>query len=141
MDTTATCVLVVPGEGRPMRDSVAWTLAWGMGLASVATAGTAFADEVNVEAHEVPILVVEQPEAGAVTEESDALDLANLVASAAKSSTTVQEAPAIITIVTEDELADRHPLFLTDVIDSIPGFTRLDAFFGTFPQILARGLL
>jgi outer membrane receptor protein involved in Fe transport len=101
----------------------------------ISTVRPAFALDV-----EVPILVIEEPEPGA-TESVDDLDLANLVTSAAKTATTVQEAPAIITIVTEEELVDRHPLFLTDVMDTVPGFNRLEAFYGIFPQILARGVL
>jgi outer membrane receptor protein involved in Fe transport len=88
---------------------------------------------------EVPVLVIENPDTGEPNEGDDELDLANLVASAAKSVTTVQEAPAIITIITSDELRDRQPRMLTDIIDLIPGFLRLDAFYGMFPVALVRG--
>jgi len=111
------------------------TLALATGLLLVGSS-SAFALDV-----EVPILVIEQegPEEQGMS--SDELDLANLVTSAAKGATTVQEAPAIITIITGEEMVDRQNMFLTDVIDLLPGFMRLDAFYGTFPQALSRGLM
>src|SRR5882672_6689524 len=91
---------------------------------------------------EVPILVTEQAEPGESKAESDdELDLANLVTSAAKGVTTVQEAPAIITIVPAEELRDGQARVLTDVIDVIPGFMRLNSFYGEFPQAVSRGLV
>jgi outer membrane receptor protein involved in Fe transport len=90
---------------------------------------------------EVPILVVETNEPGEVTESDDELDLANLVTSAAKGVTTVQEAPAIITIIPAEELRDGQAHMLTDVIDAIPGFMRLNSFYGCFPQAVSRGLV
>ena len=107
-------------------------------LVGALTTRVAHAEILDIE---VPILVYVDGENEDVTSSTDELDLANLVTSAAKTATTVQEAPAIITIVTEDELRDRQSMFLTDVIDLVPGFLRLDAFYGVFPQALSRGLM
>jgi outer membrane receptor protein involved in Fe transport len=88
---------------------------------------------------EVPILVMENQETEAGTDTE--LDLANLVQSATKGQTTVQEAPAIITIITADELRDRNTRNLEDAIDRIPGWLRGTAEYGQFPQLLSRGNL
>ncbi len=90
---------------------------------------------------EVPILVLEEDtEAGG--EESNAdLDLANLVEAAAKGRTTVQEAPAIVTVMTADEIHERGATTLEQVIDGVPGWLRLGALFNQFPFALTRGTL
>jgi outer membrane receptor protein involved in Fe transport len=90
---------------------------------------------------EVPILVTETTESGQVAESDDELDLANLVTSAAKGVTTVQEAPAIITIVPAEELRDGQARFLTDIIDTLPGFMRINSFFGSFALPVSRGVV
>jgi outer membrane receptor protein involved in Fe transport len=55
--------------------------------------------------------------------------------------TTVQEAPAIITIIPAEELRDGQARLLTDVIDVIPGFMRINSFFGAFPLPVSRGVV
>jgi outer membrane receptor protein involved in Fe transport len=50
------------------------------------------------------------------------IDLANVVTSAAKGVTTVQEAPAIITIMTADEIKSRGFRFIEDALATIPGW-------------------
>lgn len=87
---------------------------------------------------EVPILVMESPEAepGEVDTE---LNLANLVQTAAKGVTTVQEAPAIVTIIPADEIADRGARTLEDVIDRVPGWIRYGGEFSQFPSLNPRG--
>ena len=110
------------------------TLAFSVGLL-LAEPRPAVAQDI-----EVPILVQEVTDEGQGPSESDdELDLANLVTSAAKGVTTVQEAPAIITIIPAEELADRQARRLTDIIDLIPGYLRLDAFYGMFPVAVVRG--
>ncbi len=108
-------------------------LALSVGLVATAS-GPAAGQDI-----EVPILVIEEADIGDAADAEDDLDLANLVTSAAKSVTTVQEAPAIITIIPAEELLDRQARVLTDVIDLVPGFLRFNAFYGTFPQAMARG--
>src|SRR5262249_17853798 len=87
---------------------------------------------------EVPVLVMESPEAetGAVDTE---LNLANLVQTAAKGVTTVQEAPAIITIIPGDEIADRGARNLGDVLDRIPGWLRYGGEYSQFDSVNPRG--
>jgi outer membrane receptor protein involved in Fe transport len=69
------------------------------------------------------------------------LELANLVQSAAKGVTTVQEAPAIITILTAEELAEKSLRSLEDSLDTIPGWMRTGAVHNLFPYALTRGVI
>jgi outer membrane receptor protein involved in Fe transport len=89
---------------------------------------------------EVPILVIEQPEAN-VGESDSELDLANLVTSAAKGVTTVQEAPAIVTILPGEEIYQRKARTLDDLLDGVPGFIRVPAFNNQFPTVGTRGIV
>jgi iron complex outermembrane receptor protein len=50
------------------------------------------------------------------------IDLANVVTSAAKGVTTVQEAPAIITIITSDEIKARGHKWLQEALATVPGW-------------------
>jgi outer membrane receptor protein involved in Fe transport len=87
---------------------------------------------------EVPQIVLDQSEQ--TTQASDeALDLANVVQSAAKGVTTVQEAPAIVTVITSDEIKDRQFTDLIDAVETVPGWTRLDFESGVFPSTAVRG--
>jgi outer membrane receptor protein involved in Fe transport len=90
-------------------------------------------------APEVPLLVYEDELADG-SDSDDDLDLANLVTSAAKTVTTVQEAPAIITILTGEELRDRQQRTLVEIADLVPGFLRFDQFKDLFPQVITRGV-
>lgn len=51
------------------------------------------------------------------------IDLANVVTSAAKGVTTVQEAPAIISIITADDIKARGWKFYDEAIQTIPGWS------------------
>jgi outer membrane receptor protein involved in Fe transport len=87
---------------------------------------------------EVPQIVLDTTEQ--TTQSSDeALDLANVVQSAAKGVTTVQEAPAIVTVITSDEIKDRQFTDLTDAVETVPGWMRLDFENGAFPSAAVRG--
>lgn len=87
---------------------------------------------------EVPQIVIEQGEqAGQASDE--ALDLANVVQSAAKGVTTVQEAPAIVTVITSDEIKDRQFVDLIDAVETVPGWMRLDFEHSMFPSTAVRG--
>ncbi len=99
-------------------------------------AGTAHAqDVIDIE---VPTVVIEQgdPTTGAADDE---LDLANIVQSAAKGITTVQEAPSIVTVVTSDEIRDRQFQDLPSLYDTVPGWARSSLANGVFPTPLVRG--
>lgn len=50
------------------------------------------------------------------------IDLANVVTSAAKGVTTVQEAPAIITIITDDEIKARGFKWVMEALATVPGW-------------------
>ena len=50
------------------------------------------------------------------------IDLANVVTAAAKGVTTVQEAPAIITIITSDEIKARGHQYVLDALSTVPGW-------------------
>ncbi len=87
---------------------------------------------------EVPTIVLDQ---GDVTTsgEDEALDLANIVQSAAKGVTTVQEAPAIVTVVTPDEIRDRQFQDIIQLYDSVPGWTRSGLAHNVYPTPMVRG--
>jgi outer membrane receptor protein involved in Fe transport len=91
----------------------------------------------------VPILVFGDDDREESDEQAgdEELDLANLVTSAAKGVSTVQEAPAIVTILPAQELHESQARSLGEVIDRIPGFLRFEAFNGEFSQALARGVM
>lgn len=88
---------------------------------------------------EVPQIVVDTDAAQGPNGGDEALDLANIVQSAAKGVTTVQEAPAIVTVVTAGEIRDRQFQSLDQLIDSVPGWQRASIFHSVFPAALVRG--
>ncbi len=87
---------------------------------------------------EVPMVVIEQGDATTGATDSD-LDLANIVQSAAKGVTTVQEAPAIVTVVTADEIRDRQFQTIQDIYATVPGWTSASLAYNVFPEPLVRG--
>ena len=89
----------------------------------------------------VPILVIDESDTGEPTGEDEELDLANLVTSAAKSTVSLQEAPAIVTVITEQDLRELSGRTLNQIVDTLPGFLRFEAFNGQFSQVLARGVM
>jgi outer membrane receptor protein involved in Fe transport len=109
-------------------------------IALVTPAGSAWsqspADFVDIE---VPALVLADIDPSVDSESDDRLDLANLVLSATRDVTTVQEAPAIVTVITADEIADRQLTSLEQIIDTVPGWMRLGALHSQFSFPLTRG--
>src|SRR5262249_36172990 len=69
------------------------------------------------------------------------IDLANVVTSAAKGVTTVQEAPAIITIITADEIKARGFKWLGEALGTVPGWLSSNVLGnqGTLPHV--RGVV
>jgi outer membrane receptor protein involved in Fe transport len=109
-----------------------------LGILVTATASTASGQPVSDI--EVPTVVIDQGSGDSAFGRTDeALDLANIVQSAAKGITTVQEAPAIVTVVTSDEIKDRQFQTLEDLIDTVPGWYRSSLYYSNFPQPLVRG--
>jgi outer membrane receptor protein involved in Fe transport len=88
---------------------------------------------------EVPAVVLEPQSETQGPGADEALDLANIVQSAAKGVTTVQEAPAIVTVVTADEIRDRQFQDLLQLADTAPGWQRASSYHSTFPGALVRG--
>jgi outer membrane receptor protein involved in Fe transport len=99
-------------------------------------AGTAWAQPANDI--EVPSVIIETGDAAGPAAD-EALDLANIVQSAAKGVTTVQEAPAIVTVITADEIRDRQFQDISDLIDTVPGWYRVEIYHSVFPTPLVRG--
>jgi outer membrane receptor protein involved in Fe transport len=93
-------------------------------------------DDIDVE---IPVLISDLPGEGPGAVEQTDLDLANVVQTAAKGVTTVQEAPAIVTVVTDDEIGRLGHRTLEEVIDAVPGWMRMSAIHGQFPYLLSRG--
>jgi len=88
---------------------------------------------------EVPTLVIEAPGENQTQANDEALDLANIVQSAAKGVTTVQEAPAIVTVVTADEIKERQFTDLTELADNVPGWMSVGLYHSTFHTPTVRG--
>jgi outer membrane receptor protein involved in Fe transport len=105
-------------------------------LLGLLIAGPAAAQPANDV--EVPQIVLDQNDQ-TTQGEDEALDLANVVQSAAKGVTTVQEAPAIVTVITSDEIKDRQFVDLIDAVETVPGWMRLDFEDSTFPSAAVRG--
>ena len=106
-------------------------------LAAASTAAHA-QDATIITDVEVPTVVIELGDA-ATAEANDDLDLANIVQSAAKGVTTVQEAPAIVTVVTADEIRDRQFQTIQDLYATVPGWNPSSLAYNTFPTSLVRG--
>ncbi|MEJ7599851.1 MAG: TonB-dependent receptor [Kofleriaceae bacterium] len=98
-------------------------------------AGPAAAQVTDIE---VPQLVIEQ-DATTSPAEDEALDLANIVQSAAKGVTTVQEAPAIVTVITAEEIRDRQFQDLPQIYDTVPGWSRVGFAYQNFVSPIVRG--
>jgi outer membrane receptor protein involved in Fe transport len=103
---------------------------------------TASAQEAGPIDIEVPTVVTDTSGAtgdGGSTGPDDQLDLANVVQSAAKGVTTVQEAPVIVTVITADEIADRQFQTLDQILDTVPGYMRLGVLHSQFASVNVRG--
>jgi outer membrane receptor protein involved in Fe transport len=87
---------------------------------------------------EVPVVVIGDSDQS-IGQTDEALDLANIVQSAAKGVTTVQEAPAIVTVITADEIKDRQFQGIEDLVDTVPGWYRSSVYYSNFPTPLVRG--
>ncbi len=102
-------------------------------------AGRAAAQEAPVDV-EVPAVMVDVAGGDAGGESDESLDLANVVQSAAKGVTTVQEAPAIVTVLTADEIRDRQFQTIDQIIDTVPGYERVGMIHSQFPLNAVRGI-
>lgn len=110
-------------------------------LASAALlGGTAAAQEVALPEPVSSSPSTSSPEEPEISIDSDReIDLANVVTSAAKSVTTVQEAPAIITIITAEDIRRRGYKWLNEALSIVPGWIETAAIGGQLQHMLARG--
>jgi len=90
---------------------------------------------------ELPIAGQQQKKEGEEPVADDReIDLANVVTSAAKGVTTVQEAPAIVTIITSEEMKARGYQTLNQALGSVPGWLDTTAIGSQVPTVLVRGV-
>lgn len=109
-------------------------------LVVVAGSRAAGADDAGVTDIEVPaIVVLEIEEDGDDLPRDDDLELASLVLSAGKRVSTVQETPAVVTIISGEDLRDHGDRWLGDALARVPGWLSTTLFHGQFPQLVARG--
>ena len=87
---------------------------------------------------EEPEILVETPE---IPTGPTQVDLANLVTSAAKSVTTVQEAPSIITVITGDEIKRRGFRSVNQLLTDIPGWEYYPAGYYSVDTPMVRGAI
>lgn len=99
----------------------------------------AAAEDPKVADIEVPAIVTQTPEADVASLTDEDLDLSNIVRSAVKSITTVQEAPAIVTVLPADEIKDRQFHDFQQIIDTVPGWSRIGYWHSTIQSVLVRG--
>ncbi len=107
-------------------------------LSLVLLLGMATSAQAQVSDIEVPTFVPDYIDSSEANAADDELDLANIVQSAAKGLTTVQEAPVIVTVITADEVRDRQFHDIHQLIDSVPGWQRV-SLTHMFPTTLVRG--
>ena len=72
--------------------------------------------------------------------EATEIDLANVVTSAAKGVTTVQEAPAIITVITAEEIRNRGFRTVDQVLETVPGWQTVRAVGNQVELPVVRGV-
>ncbi len=108
----------------------------------VVSSGSAYAQPAggsSVQDIEIPQLVVDGGEQRSSAGADDALELANIVRSAVKGVSTVQEAPAIVTVVTDTDIRDRQFHDLTQLYDTVPGWNRVGFANSLFHAPTVRG--
>jgi len=89
---------------------------------------SAYAQEVAKEAPEELLIDVAD------------VDLANIVTSAAKAVTTVQEVPAIVTVITAEDIQRRGLRFVNQVLANVPGWMETTMWGNAVPMPMVRGV-
>ncbi len=107
--------------------------------AVVGASAPVLAQPAKVTDVEVPQLILGTSDDSAGQAADEQIDLANIVQSAAKGVTTVQEAPAIVTVITADEIKDRQFQDITQIVDTVPGWQSASIYYSNFPTPLVRG--
>lgn len=123
----------------PMRRSLAIIGLWGA-LALPARAQMEELVPLDEEPSEIGPAPTDEGEAAPVILEEFAVDERDVVISAAKTRTTIQEAPGIITVITAEEIRERGHRTIGDVLRTVPGFEgdRFDSN-GWVREAVARG--
>ncbi len=93
--------------------------------------------KAEVEQAELELEATEEEHSAATSR----LDLSNLVTSAAKSVTTVQEAPAIVTVITAEDIRRRGYRTVNDVLADIPGWASYPGEHGVVTLPSVRGTI
>jgi outer membrane receptor protein involved in Fe transport len=106
-------------------------------LALLLLSPAARAQEVALPEPVAPSTGGNEPEIGDVNRE---IDLANVVTSAAKGVTTVQEAPAIITIITAEDIKARGFKWINEALQTVPGWMEASAVGNQYQNPLVRGV-
>jgi outer membrane receptor protein involved in Fe transport len=88
---------------------------------------------------EAPTPRAEQPAEAPVILEEFQIDARTVVLSAARTRTTIQEAPGIITVITAEEIRARGHRTVLDVLQTVPGFEARRESNGWFDEGTARG--
>src|SRR5437899_10680617 len=100
----------------------------------VAAARSAFAQDVPPEVQLAPTT-----EGLEVQTRGTVIDLQNIVTAAAKGVTTVQEAPAIVTVITADDIRTWGYRSMEDLLADIPGWGRYPAYGENLHSMTTRG--
>ena len=106
-----------------------WQIAVGILVALAASLGARIA---RAQTPDVPILVIEQPESKDNGGGSEFIQ-------GFRGMSTVQEAPAILTIIPAEELVDRHARSIYESMDLVPGWLRQGIEHSEFETLNARG--
>ncbi len=88
---------------------------------------------------EVPVLITDVGDEEEDLADTSDLDLSNVVQTAARGVTTVQEAPAIVTVITAEQMRDRHVQSVEHALNDVPGWQRYGSNHSQFTYALSRG--
>lgn len=109
-------------------------------VAFAALGGSGAAQEVALPD---PVVAPAPAKAGVEPEvavEASEIDLANIVTAAAKAVTTVQEAPAIVTVITADDIKALGHKWVIEALSTVPGWLEADAEGSQIQHSLVRGV-
>jgi iron complex outermembrane receptor protein len=109
--------------------------------AAVFASSASFAQDVALpEPATQPATKVNEGEPEIALDVDREIDLANIVTSAAKGVTTVQQAPAIITIITADDIRARGFKHILEALGTVPGWQQTTAIGNQVEQPIVRGV-
>ncbi len=119
----------------------AWFAAAALCAATLAATGSARAQDVSLpEPVATPTAPSKDGEPEIALDVDREIDLANVVTSAAKGVTTVQEAPSIITIITSEDIKARGFKWINEALSTVPGWLESSAVGNQIPIPMVRGV-